>query len=117
MAKIVLLQFETDPESAQRRKTLAGIGAEVVEDVPRWPTFFQTVERVRPDAVVIACGAIASHGREAARYLGDGFNTRNIPVVLVDVPAAEIAMTRESAPAASIVDRGGLAEAVRTRIS
>jgi len=116
MPKLVLLQFGTDPESPQRRHALSGLGAEVVETEPRWPTFFRTVERERPDAVVIACGVIAAHGREAARYLGEGFNTRNIPVILVDVAPKDVAMTRTAAPKAELVDRDGLVEAVKRRI-
>ena len=117
MAKIVLLQFGTDPESALRRRTLSGLGADIVEDEPRWPTFFRTVDRERPIAVVIACGVIASHGREAARYIGDGFNTRNIPVILVDVRPKDVAATRIAAPNATIVEGDGLVDAVKQTIS
>ena len=54
--------------------------------------------------IVIACAILSRHPREAARYLGDGFNTRNIPVYLVDVQAAEYNETRTSAPRATIVE-------------
>ena len=117
MPKIVLLQFETDPGSADRRAAVSSLGAEVVEDEPRWPTFFQTVERVRPDAIVISCGAIPSHGREAARYLGDGFNTRNIAVFVVGVKPHDVAKTREAAPKAQVLNDAELAPALREKVS
>jgi hypothetical protein len=112
MAKIALLQFSTDPDGADRRAQLAGLGAQLVEDEPRWPAFFQTIERERPAVIVIACGIIAQHAREAARYLGDGFNTRNIPVILVDVAAKAMEATRKAAPNAAIVARADLAKTV-----
>jgi len=113
MAKLALLQFDTDPECAARRDSLRALGATLVEDEPRWPVFFDTIARERPDVIAIACGTLSRHGREAARYLGDGFNTRNIPVFLVDVPSNELVMTRASAPNATIVDRAELASALK----
>lgn len=117
MAKIVLLQFDTDPQCAQRRKVLSGLGATLVEAEPRWPVFFDAILRERPDLVVISCATIPQHGREAARYLGEGFNTRNIPVILVDVAAKDLAATRTSAPSATIVEMNALADAVRAKLS
>jgi len=117
MAKLALLQFDTDPECAARRDALRALGVTVVEDEPRWPVFFDTVARERPDVIAIACGTLSRHAREAARYLGDGFNTRNIPVFLVDVPARELATTRASAPNATIVDRADLATALKKALS
>jgi len=113
MPKVVLLVFDTDPDAARLRSQLAEIGATVVEAEPRWPVFFDTVTRERPDVAVISCGAIAQHGREAARYLGDGFNTRNIPVVMVNVEARDLAITAQSAPRARIVGRDQLQAALR----
>jgi hypothetical protein len=113
MAKLALLQFDTDPDCGARREALRGIEAIVVEDEPRWPAFFDTVARERPDVIAIACGTLSRHAREAARYLGDGFNTRNIPVFLVDVPAKEVDETKASAPRAMIVDRAELASALK----
>jgi hypothetical protein len=116
MAKVALLQFDTDPECAERRELLAMLGASLVVAEPRWPVFFDTIERERPDVIVIACSIIAQHAREAARYLGDGFNTRNIPVILVDVKPEDLNATKASAPSAAIVDRAQLASAVRARL-
>jgi hypothetical protein len=113
MPKLALLQFDTDPDRESRRRLLSGLGANVVETEPRWPTFFQTIERERPDAVVIACSVIPQHAREAARYLGEGFNTRNIPVVLVDVLPRDLTATLTAAPSATIVDGDGLVDAVK----
>jgi hypothetical protein len=112
MPKIVLLQFDTDADCAARREALSGIGATIVEGEPRWPTFFDIIARERPDIIVIACTVIPQHGREAARYLGDGFNTRDIPVVLTDVAPRDLDATRKSAPKAQIVSREGLAGTV-----
>jgi hypothetical protein len=112
MPKLALLQFDTDPNAAERRASLADSGATIVEAEPRWPTFFDTIERERPDLIVIACGVIPEHAREAARYLGEGFNTRNIPVMLVDVRPHDLAATKQSAPSARIVDATELAAAV-----
>lgn len=112
MAKILLLQFDTDPGCAARREALAGLGATLVVDEPRWPTFFDTLTRERPDVVVISLAVIPSHGREAARYIKDGFNTRNIPVFVTDVPAKEIDKVHKSAPTAVIVESKDLADAV-----
>jgi hypothetical protein len=113
MAKLVLLQFDTDPDCAARREALRSLGATIVEDEPRWPLFFDTVVRERPDAIVIACSTLSQHAREAARYLGDGFNTRDIPVIVVDVPARELEETRAAALRAIIVARSDLASAVK----
>jgi hypothetical protein len=112
MPKVLLLQFDTDPACAQRRATLAATGATVVEAEPRWPTFFDVVTAERPDVIVIAASRIPSHAYEAARYLGDGFNTRNIPVLLVDVTRKDEPKARRSAPQAAIIDRADLANAV-----
>jgi fructose-1-phosphate kinase PfkB-like protein len=117
MAKLVLLQFDTDPECAARRDALSSVGATIVEGEPRWPVFFDTVLRERPDAIVIAGSTLSEHAREAARYLGEGFNTRNIPVVLVDVPPKELELTREAAPRTIIVKRDELAQAAKKALS
>ena len=114
MAKLALLQFHTDPDCAARRDVLLGLGMTIVESEPRWPVFFDAIVQERPDCIVIACSVLSQHAREAARYLGEGFNTRNIPVVLVDVPARELDATRTSAPLARIVARGELPDAVKS---
>jgi PleD family two-component response regulator len=118
MAKVLLLQFDTDPACEQRRALLAQTTATIVEAEPRWPVFFDTVTAERPDLIVIAASKIASHAFEAARYLGDGFNTRDIPVILVDVGQKDLPKAKQSAPQAKIVDRGQLVsaalEALRT---
>jgi hypothetical protein len=104
MAKVLLLQFDTDPDSAKRHEALQKTGASVSEAEPRWPTFFDAVTAKRPDIIVIAAGVIPSHAIEAARYLGDGFNTRDIPVYLVDVQPNDVALAKSSAPRAQIID-------------
>jgi hypothetical protein len=116
MTKILLLQFHSDPHCAEHRAALAGLGATLAEAEPRWPTFFNVLNRERPDVVVISLGCIPSHGREAARYIKDGFNTRNLPVFLVDVPAKEIEASRKSAPSAAIVERADLHDAVYKKL-
>ena len=112
MGKLALLQFDTDPACAARRAAVGSLGMIVVEGEPRWPAFFDLVTKERPDAIVIACAMLPRHPREAARYLGDGFNTRNIPVYLVDVPAAEHNEFSASAPRARIVSMDDLASAI-----
>jgi len=112
VAKVLLLQFHTDPDVTTRREALSSLGAELVEAEPRWPTFFDVLTRERPDVVVISLARIPSHGREAARYIKEGFNTRDIPVILTEVPSKEIVATHKSAPGALIVERKQLADAV-----
>lgn len=112
MAKVLLLQFDTDPACAERRGILEKTGMTVVESEPRWPTFFDVVTAERPDVIVIAASLIPSHAFEAARYLGEGFNTRDIPVFLVDVSPKDLAMAKKSAPQARIVERKDLLAAV-----
>lgn len=112
MAILALLQFDTDPACAQRKAAVSGIGFQVVEAEPRWPDFFKTIEEKRPDVVVIGGGVIPQHAREAARYLGDGFNTRNIPVILVGVAPKDVPAAREAAPRAQIVDEAALPDAL-----
>ena len=111
MPKLLLLQFDTDPACAERRAELEKTAAQVVEAEPRWPTFFDAVNAQRPDIIVIAASTIPSHAFEAARYLGEGFNTRNTPVLLVDVAAKDRARAAASAPQATIVERAALADA------
>ena len=113
MPKVLLLQFDTDPARAERRTILESTGMTVVEAEPQWPTFFDVVTAQRPDVIVIAASTIPSHAFEAARYLGEGFNTRNIPVLLVDVNPKDVAPARTSAPQAKIVERSALAFAVK----
>jgi cephalosporin hydroxylase len=113
MPKVLLLQFDTDPARAERRTTVESTGMTVVEAEPRWPTFFDVVTAQRPDVIVIAASTIVSHAFEAARYLGDGFNTRNIPVLLVDVNPKDYNRAQTSAPQAKIVEGSALADAVR----
>ena len=127
---VLLLQFDTDPESGARRRILhdlagAGTGTQpgdyvLLEDQPRWPTFFEAVTLERPDVIVIACSKLPQHAREAARYLGEGFNTRDIPVVLVDVGPKELESTKAYVQRyhrrALFVDRRELAAAV-TRLA
>lgn len=112
MAKVLLLQFDTDAACAQRRTLLAQTKAQIVEAEPQWPVFFDAVTAQRPDLIVIAASKIPSHAFEAARYLGDGFNTRDIPVILVDVGQKDLAQAKQSAPQAKIVDRSELINAV-----
>ncbi len=111
MPQALLLQFGTDPACAQRREILEKAGVTLAETEPRWPTFFETVNAQRPDVIVIAASTIPLHPFEAARYLGEGFNTRDIPVILVDVAPKDLARAQESAPRARIVERSALAEA------
>jgi PleD family two-component response regulator len=113
MPKVLLLQFDTDPARADRRTILQSTGMRVVESEPRWPTFFDVVTAQRPDIIVIAASTIPSHAFEAARYLGDGFNTRNIPVLLVDVDPKDRARAQAPAPQAKIIERSALADAVK----
>jgi len=117
MPKVLLLQFDTDPACAQRRAALAATGVTLVEAEPRWPTFFDVVTAERPDVIVIAASLIPSHAYEAARYLGEGFNTRNIPVLLVDVVRKDAAKASRSAPLAAIVDRAELVAAVERALA
>ena len=116
MAKILLLQFHSDPHRQEHYDALKGLGAELVEAEPRWPSFFDVLKREQPNVVVISLGAIPSHGREAARYIKDGFNTRNLPVFLTDVPAKEIDKSRKSAPSAIIVEHQELHDAVYKKL-
>jgi hypothetical protein len=116
MAKLLLLQFHSDPHRQEHYDALKGLGAELVEAEPRWPSFFDVLNRERPDVVVISLGAIPSHGREAARYIKDGFNSRNLPVFLTDVPAKEIDKCRKSAPSAIIVEQKDLHDAVYKKL-
>jgi hypothetical protein len=110
------MQFDTDPGCAEHRKLLGDLGATFVEAEPAWPTFFDTVTKERPDIIVISCGKLPSHGREAARYLKDGFNTRNIPVILTDVAPTDLEKTRASVPTAEIADRKSLVESVKRHL-
>lgn len=116
MAKLALLQFDTDPACAARRSAVASLGMTVVEGEPRWPAFFDLITKERPDVIVIACAILPRHPREAARYLGDGFNTRNIPVYLVDVPGAEYNEFQASAPRATIVTLAELQKVVAVEL-
>jgi len=116
MAKVLLLQFHSDSTSAKTREQLSGLGATLVEGEPRWPTFFDLLNREHPDIVVISLGQIPSHGREAARYIKDGFNTRNLPVFLTNVPARDIDACRKSAPGAFIVELSDLHDAVYKKL-
>ena len=113
MPKVLLLQFDTDPARAERRTILESSGMTLVEAEPRWPTFFDVVTAQRPDVIVIAASKIPSHAFEAARYLGDGFNTRNIPVFLTDVQSKDLQKAKNSAPQAKIVERAALVNAVK----
>lgn len=113
MTKALLLQFDTDPACAQRCEILQKSGVTLVEAEPRWPTFFDAVNEHQPDIIVIACSTIPSHAFEAARYLGEGFNTRDIPVILVDVEQKDLARAQESAPRARIVERSALAQVLQ----
>lgn len=117
MPKLALLQFDTDPACAARREAVAASGMTVVEGEPRWPAFFDLVSLERPDVIVIACAILPQHAREAARYLGDGFNTRNIPVFLVDVPNADYNETRSTAPRATIIERLALSSVMVSMVS
>ena len=117
MAKVLLLQFQSDPAGAETREQLSHLGATLVEGEPRWPTFFDLLNSERPDIVVISLGRSPSHGREAARYIKDGFNTRNLPVFLTDVPARDIDACRKSAPGAVIVEHRDLHDAVYQKLT
>ena len=116
MPKVLLLQFDTDPACAQRRDILAKAQMTIVEAAPRWPIFFDVVTAERPDVIVIAASRIPSHAYEAARYIGDGFNTRNIPVLLVDVARKDITKAKNAAPQAQIVERPGLVDAIKAAL-
>jgi hypothetical protein len=116
MAKVLLLQFHSDPTATKTREQFSGLGATLVEGEPRWPTFFDVLNREHPDIVVISLGQIPSHGREAARYIKDGFNTRNLPVFLTNVPARDIDACRKSAPGAVIVELSDLHDAVYKKL-
>ena len=113
MPKVLLLQFDTDPDRLARREILEKTGFTLAVAEPRWPTFFDAVNREQPELIVIAANILPSHALEAARYLGDGFNTRNIPVLLVDVNPKDEMRARSSAPRARIVAREELAQAVQ----
>ncbi len=117
MRNILLLQFRNDPDCAARRELLAQADLDVAEAEPRWPVFFGAVNARRPDAIVIACSRLPSHAFECARYLGDGFNTRDIPVLLVDVLDKDLMRARSSANRARMVARDEVEPAVRDVLS
>ena len=117
MPNVLLLQFDTDENCAERRVLIEDSGAKLFEDEPRWPIFFRTLLTARPDAIVISCGKLPLHGREAARYINDGFNTRDIPVIVTDVAPADVAKTKLAAPKSIVVDRGGLTRALKNVIA
>ncbi|HKW45733.1 MAG TPA: hypothetical protein VJN22_08745 [Candidatus Eremiobacteraceae bacterium] len=117
MANVLLLQFDTDENCAERRVLIEDTGANLLEDEPRWPTFFRMLLTAKPDAIVISCGKLPVHGREAARYINDGFNTRNIPVIVTDVAPDDIAKTKLAAPKAIVVERAGLTRALKKIIT
>ena len=117
MARVVLLQFDTDPGCAERRAQVASVYPDFAEAEPRWPIFFETLSAEQPDVVVISCGKLPSHGREAARYINDGFNTRNIDVLLTDVAPKDRARTHAAAPMSTIVGRDRLTEELRSRLA
>lgn len=116
MPKILLLQFKTDQACAQRREALTKADAIVTEAEPRWPIFFDALNANRPDIIVISASTIPSHGIEAARYLGEGFNTRDIPVFLVDVAPKDRVRAQASAPRATLIESSDLPQVV-ARIS
>ena len=116
MPKVLLLQFDTDPACGARRDILAQSQMTVVEGEPRWPTFFDVVTAERPDVIVIAASRIPSHAYEAARYLGEGFNTRNIPVLLVDVARKDATKAKNAAPQAKIVERSALVDSIKAAL-
>lgn len=120
MAKVLLLQFDTDPQRANRRNALSRLDAQIAEAEPRWPSFFDAVSAQRPDVIVIACGRLTAYAREAARYLGEGFNTRDIGLVLVGIPEKERAAfedyVRTYQPNATFVDDTRLADTVAARL-
>ena len=117
MARVVLLQFDSDPGCAERRERIATVDPDFAEAEPRWPTFFETLSAQRPDVVVISCGKLPSHGREAARYINEGFNTRNMVVLLTDVAPQDRARTHSAAPESTIVGRDRLLEELRARLA
>ena len=117
MPKVLLLQFATDPDRAARQAILQNLGVTLAVAEPRWPTFFDVVAAERPDVIAIAGSLFPTHAIEAARYLGDGFNTRNIPVIVVDVADKNLERARRSAPRARIVDGAQLADAVRAALT
>lgn len=121
MATVLLLQFDTDPHRANRRSALSRLDARIAEAEPRWPSFFDAVSAQRPAVVVIACGRLTAYAREAARYLGEGFNTRDIMLVLVGIPEKEREAferyVRTYQPNATFVDDAGLADAVAARLA
>lgn len=117
MQKILLLQFDTDPQGQARRVLLKSVPADLVEGEPQWPGFFDVVTAQRPDVIVIGCSRLARNGIEAARYLNEGFNTRNIPVILVDVDPRDAENARTSAPLATIVAQSALAQAVNDTLA
>ncbi|MBC5804909.1 MAG: hypothetical protein DLM53_06775 [Candidatus Eremiobacter antarcticus] len=117
MHTILLLQFRNDPECGARRDLLSHDAMDVAEAEPRWPVFFEAVNVRRPDVIVIACSRLPSHAFECARYLGDGFNTRDIPVLLVDVRENDLMKARSSANRARIVGRDQLECTVRETLS
>jgi len=117
MARVVLLQFDTDPGCAVRRAQIASVYPDFAEAEPRWPVFFDVLREQGPDLVVISCSKLPSHGREAARYINEGFNTRDIDVLLIDVAPHERSRTHAAAPMSHIVGRDRLTEEIRARLA
>src|SRR5579872_3206419 len=115
-AKSALAPIRYRPGSRGAPSDLAEPRSHAAVAEPRWPTFFDVVAAERPDIIVIAGSLFPTHAIEAARYLGDGFNTRNIPVIVVDV-ADNLERARSSAPRARIVDGVQLADAVRAALT
>jgi hypothetical protein len=117
MTRVVLLQFDTDPACAENRALVAGIYPEFAEEEPRWPLFFEALAQHRPDIVVISCAKLPSHGREAARYINEGFNTRNMDVLLIGVAPNERARTHAAAPESEIIEKDRLAAELGTLLA
>lgn len=100
------------------------LGAEVVEQEPKWPDFFYAVHipftpgqyhrdaAEQPKVIIVECSTDPSVGRECGGYFGETAFTRQIPVYLVDHPEDESYKARRRAPNAKLVTSGQLDRAI-----
>jgi CheY-like chemotaxis protein len=90
-----------DAEGRARRNALAALGYDVQFDAVDGAVTLQVLRASPPDAVVIDCTRLPSHGREVGRVLRMTKGTRHVPLVFVGGDPEKVAQTRALLPDAT----------------
>lgn len=100
MANVLVLHYREAQVGRGIVKALTAAGHRVAEAVPEHPEYASTLEVTEPDVLVVECSQGWNKGVEAAGHITGSQAYRDLPVLLVNLPAAGAGFKKMKVPEA-----------------